>query len=58
MNPTLSMAQGATDIPLIEQTLGDFFDDMAARQGGLRQVELPMSRMDIGDYLGLTIETV
>ena len=33
MNPTLSMAQGATDIPLIEQTLGDFFDDMAARQG-------------------------
>ncbi|MDN8613148.1 AMP-binding protein [Variovorax ginsengisoli] len=33
MNPTLSMAQGATDTPLIEQTLGDFFDDMAARQG-------------------------
>jgi len=33
MNPTLSMAQGATDLPLIEQTLGDFFDDMAARQG-------------------------
>lgn len=33
MNPTLSMAQGATDVPLIEQTIGDFFDDMAARQG-------------------------
>ena len=27
------MAQGATDVPLIEQTIGDFFDDMAARQG-------------------------
>ncbi|RWN60537.1 helix-turn-helix domain-containing protein [Mesorhizobium sp.] len=35
-----------------------FLVDMAKRQGGLRQVELPMSRMDIGDYLGLTIETV
>ena len=35
-----------------------FLIDMADRQGGLRQVDLPMSRMDIGDYLGLTIETV
>lgn len=35
-----------------------FLVDMADRQGGLRQIELPMSRMDIGDYLGLTIETV
>ena len=35
-----------------------FLVDMAERQGGLRQVDLPMSRMDIGDYLGLTIETV
>lgn len=35
-----------------------FLVDMVDRQGGLRQVELPMSRMDIGDYLGLTIETV
>ncbi|RWP78376.1 helix-turn-helix domain-containing protein [Mesorhizobium sp.] len=35
-----------------------FLVDMAERQGDLRQVELPMSRMDIGDYLGLTIETV
>ncbi|TSE13317.1 cyclic nucleotide-binding domain-containing protein [Mesorhizobium intechi] len=35
-----------------------FLVDMVERQGGLRQVELPMSRVDIGDYLGLTIETV
>ncbi|MBA8903148.1 helix-turn-helix domain-containing protein [Phyllobacterium sp. P30BS-XVII] len=35
-----------------------FLLDIARRQGGLEQVDLPMSRMDIGDYLGLTIETV
>ncbi|RUW43830.1 transcriptional regulator, partial [Mesorhizobium sp. M1A.F.Ca.ET.072.01.1.1] len=35
-----------------------FLVDMAERQGGLRQGDLPMSRADIGDYLGLTIETV
>lgn len=35
-----------------------FLVDIARRQGGLDQVDLPMSRMDIGDYLGLTIETV
>ena len=27
-----SDAKGATDVPLIEQTIGDFFDDMVARQ--------------------------
>lgn len=35
-----------------------FLVDMAERQGGLRQIDLPMQRTDIGDYLGLTIETV
>lgn len=32
MSSTRSYAQGATDVPLIERTLGDFFDAMAARQ--------------------------
>jgi CRP/FNR family transcriptional regulator, nitrogen fixation regulation protein len=35
-----------------------FLLDMAERQGGLNEFDLPMSRQDIGDYLGLTIETV
>ncbi|MEZ5782895.1 MAG: helix-turn-helix domain-containing protein [Rhizobiaceae bacterium] len=35
-----------------------FLTEMSERQGGLRLIELPMSRTDIGDYLGLTIETV
>jgi CRP/FNR family nitrogen fixation transcriptional regulator len=35
-----------------------FLVDMAGRQGGLEEFDLPMSRGDIADYLGLTIETV
>jgi len=35
-----------------------FLLDLADRQGGSEQIEMPMSRMDVGDYLGLTIETV
>ena len=29
---TQSLAQGATDVPLIEQAIGDFFDDMVEKQ--------------------------
>jgi CRP/FNR family transcriptional regulator, nitrogen fixation regulation protein len=35
-----------------------FLVDLAERQGAKRQVDLVMSRTDIADYLGLTIETV
>lgn len=40
------------------QRLAAFLLDMAERQGGLPQVELLMSRGDIADYLGLSLETV
>lgn len=35
-----------------------FLVDMMERQGDLNCIDLPMSRCDIADYLGLTIETV
>lgn len=40
------------------ERIAAFLIDMAERQGDETSVELPMPRLDIADYLGLTIETV
>lgn len=40
-----------------EERVAAFLLDMAERQGKRAVIELPMSRTDMADYLGMTIET-
>lgn len=40
------------------QKIAAFLQEIAKREGNDSTVDLPMSRQDIADYLGLTIETV
>lgn len=40
------------------EKLAVFLVDLADRQGDMECIDLPMTRADIGDYLGMTLETV
>ncbi|MGY2047986.1 helix-turn-helix domain-containing protein [Methylobacterium sp. JK268] len=59
----LQMTERAEDLSVLgrasaAQKLAYFLTDLACRVSAVRRIELPMSRTDIGDFLGLSSETV
>lgn len=55
---TRSQSHALLLIKSAQERVQDFLLDMAERESSGGEIELPMSRQDIADYLGLTIETV